>query len=518
MRKFDQEFTRKYVTPLLKEVLVDVATGRKGNQYLGKLFSGTHEAKEPMTVIEKTDFMKDYFLTPVRNVPSHPFFEDKSLRENFFDELQHFFKLRNKLSGPNGARNSYLPNENGDFSDDAEREILRLSLKITHNFEQKRIAKQIDEQEERGQLDMQQAEGKRDLLANGKLILNETNGVQSYEQKPDMAVLSDEERAEQELILEMQLEENGLEVGKDGIYVDENGIAYGQVTDVDGQDLTVSVNLNLDNHDPKKFVFTFHGGQNEEGKSLNGFSFALSQKDLQKFEPQEGLRKSAMEVGLPEQYRTVREKPEELNRTRRVFQKPDLSGINKPGTFVLPQEVAENDEDLARLAALTLGAGLMGQGDLNISVEQQAAPEETREEWVRIPHRGEQPAEPRRGFGFFKSRNAEYDLQYRGRKNEEKKGTVKVPANSIPAQKAAVERQRSFSGNNQAARLQHKKEEAKKKRKRLFRVAVGANVVGGGGIFGSLWLVSNPDTTLKIQEGFLSFSHYVLCISNHCLS
>lgn len=390
MQQFNQLFFERHLIPLIEEITTDMSTGEK-NVYLRKILFN-----ENLDPTEEKDFMHDYFTSNVKKAAQKPFSgesdEDKKFHKNFLEEFRKAFNRKNKLSGPAGARNAYLPDDKKQFSGEVSRNIYRLAYQLTLSFEKSRIKELIEKRKAAAQSAEEKNKLEKDLelLENGKLKLIEVNGeeqyvseeeIKNYEANPaftnvevvpmigvgvgDAAMSKDagtgprltlagpertgapevqEERphagavqpaggqkqsrsgaaaaqlfpaqaatfsqlkgdfkASQLASMQVMLEESGLEVTKDLAFDDRTGKIVGEVQDLKGQRLRVSIDPNLGDEatgkDGKhKFVFTFIDGETPDGKSLDGVSFDLSKKDIKKFN-QGGRRRSAYEVGLPQ--------------------------------------------------------------------------------------------------------------------------------------------------------------------------------------------------------------------------
>lgn len=316
MIKITKNLLNHYFLPLLKEVLTDTAEGKK-NPYLRKLLIA-----ESLTVLEKTNFMNDYFQTR----PSYLQYlgnaseEDRRMfREEFLAQLAHGLKNRLMLSGFEGLKKAYLPDKDQKFDFEKQRNVYLLGYNMALGFEKKEIQKLIQQRSESGTITLDQSQKDQQLLQKDELKLFEIKGEWQYLPEDQLKIIasspqystlpvspylsadfsytSGEEQSvevpnQQELTaissqgefialgemrkllnesklakLEMILSERGLNV-IGHLLIDDLGIVTGKVSDPDGKIYEIRIDTSK-GIDPKNLPITYAlpKGTNKEAES-----------------------------------------------------------------------------------------------------------------------------------------------------------------------------------------------------------------------------------------------------------
>ncbi|MCC7197330.1 hypothetical protein IT413_04020 [Candidatus Peregrinibacteria bacterium] len=329
MSGFTPQFVDKFLNPLLKRVMTDMADPSEDKQYLRRLTIGAQSQK--LQPLEREKFFRDYFRQDKTKPYSSTEKEDLDFQNEFLDTFISSFDLHKGLSGVDGVKKLYFPEGEKDkekkFSDEAQRNIYRLAYKLSLTFEKKRIEELM--KKEKGEV----TEKDKENIALGKVKLIIVDGVERYiteeeskvaaqnpaASKVKVQTFSGEEKTLGELpagfseakaaSLEMALEENGLEI-IEPIKPDPQNpgkFAMGVVRDVSGQKLNVKIDLDAKSDDPRKMAFTFQ--ESPPGKTnRKGETFTSSLNDLNRFQPSIGERKSAEEVFHPEIGKVAQEK------------------------------------------------------------------------------------------------------------------------------------------------------------------------------------------------------------------
>lgn len=323
--------------PLIHQIFAELNQAEKGS-YLGKLISN-----DEFTPENKQKFILDYFgkqpetMALLQDLPEQ---EQQTFKEIFLDELTRFLKDKVALIGLPATRASLTakPGKIADAKDPANQNANKLIYRVGLSFEKQKIASLIQKKLTAHEIDETKANQYRKLLEAGKLKLVTVNGTQEIitqeeavaaaKKYPNATVtpfiamedsgtpnldgsttntfegLVEEFNSAAAANLEQDLESKGLEVVAD--FKVKDGVATGQVRDADGKTLQLKADLNLPDQDPKKYQFEFapetdlqqeEAGLEASPDPLTGQVFYLNQDGLNKFNPADGKRKSAKEVG-----------------------------------------------------------------------------------------------------------------------------------------------------------------------------------------------------------------------------
>jgi hypothetical protein len=330
MTGFTPQFVERFLNPLLKQVMTDMADPPEDKQYLKRLTIGLQSEK--LQPLEREKFFSDYFRADKTKPFSGTDKEDLDFQNEFLETFVKSFDLHKGLSGVDGVKKLYFPEGEKDkektFTGDAEKNIYRMAYKLSLVFEKKRIEELM--KKEKGEV----SEKDKENIATGRVKLIIVDGVERYITEEEAKVAaqnpaaskikvqtySGDEKTLGELpagfseakaaSLEMALEENGLEV-VEPIKPDPQNpqkFATGVVKDASGQELDVKIDLDAKSSDPKKMTFTFR--ESPPGKpNRKGETFTSSQDDLKRFKSDTGERRTAEEVAHPGIGQVAKEKP-----------------------------------------------------------------------------------------------------------------------------------------------------------------------------------------------------------------
>jgi hypothetical protein len=177
MQQFDTQFIDRFMQPLLMRIFTDIAEG-KDNIYLQKLLAG--EEKIPLLKEEKEDFIEDYFLSDRTKPFSTTSEEDEKFQYAFIDSFADLIRLRSRLSGVEGTKDAFFPDDEKKFDVTTLRNIYDLSYKVTLLFEKAEIEKLIESKKEKGEIAQTKASRDKALLEAGRLKLINVNGEDQY--------------------------------------------------------------------------------------------------------------------------------------------------------------------------------------------------------------------------------------------------------------------------------------------------------------------------------------------------
>lgn len=188
MQQFDTQFIDRFMQPLLLRIFTDIAEG-KDNLYLQKLLAG--EEKIPLLKEEKEDFINDYFLSDRTKPFSTTSEESEKFQYAFIDSLDELIRLRSRLSGIDGTKDAFFPDDEKKFDVTTLRNIYDLSYKITLLFEKAEIEKLIESKKEKGEIARAKASRDNALLSAGRLKLINVNGEDQYISEEEVLKFAD---------------------------------------------------------------------------------------------------------------------------------------------------------------------------------------------------------------------------------------------------------------------------------------------------------------------------------------
>jgi|GEM_PF-5217897 len=328
---FTPQFVEKFLNPLVKQIMTDMASPTPENAYLQRLTLGLQSQK--FQPLEREKFFQTYFRTDKTKPFSTTEKDDVDFQNEFLDEFTKSFDMHKGLSGVDGVKKLYFPvgeqDKEKEFSSEAERNVYRLAYKLSQTFEKKRLEELM--KKEKGVL----TDKDKENIETGKVKLIFVDGVARYITEDEAKVAAQnpatkglkvqtftgEEKTLGDLgsdsgfteakaaSMEMALEQNGLEVVEplQPDPANPKKFAKGVVKDASGQKLDVKVDMDADPKDAKKFTFTFQ--DSPPGKANHkGESFTSSLADLKRFEPTPGDRKTAEEVSKQQAPDVAKEK------------------------------------------------------------------------------------------------------------------------------------------------------------------------------------------------------------------